>query len=124
MGNFCNNGLKIVKLIVKSWYISYININLEKICWFENWIFKNFFLNIYRSQTDYKEKKLWRSRNSNDKHYNEFNGQTQKVKKINNNIQNTTQKNKHWAIHTILITGCTRVFRKGKQIARKMTGYI
>ena len=30
MGNFCNNGLKIVKLIVKSWYISYININLEK----------------------------------------------------------------------------------------------
>ena len=34
-------------------YISYINIHLEKNCWFKNWIFKNFFLKIYRSQMDY-----------------------------------------------------------------------
>ena len=34
-------------------YISYINKRLEKNCWFENWIFKNFVLKIHRSQTDY-----------------------------------------------------------------------
>jgi hypothetical protein len=34
---------------------SYINIYLEKKMFeFENWNFKNFFLKIYRSQTDYK----------------------------------------------------------------------
>jgi hypothetical protein len=53
MGNFFNNGPSILKLIVKSSYISYINIHLEKKYWFENWIFKNFFLKIYGSQTDY-----------------------------------------------------------------------
>ena len=30
MGNFFNNGSKILKLIVESWYISYINKHLEK----------------------------------------------------------------------------------------------
>ena len=39
--------------ICQSSYILYINIHLKKKCWFENWIFKNFFLYIYRSQTDY-----------------------------------------------------------------------
>ena len=53
MGSFFNNGPKCLKLIVKSSYISYIKIYRENKCWFENWIFKNIFLKIYRSQTDY-----------------------------------------------------------------------
>ena len=35
----------------QSSYISY-NKHLEKNYWFENWIFKNYFLKIYWSQTD------------------------------------------------------------------------
>jgi hypothetical protein len=38
--------------------MSYINIHLEQKCWFENRIFKNFFLDIYRSQTDYNSGKI------------------------------------------------------------------
>jgi hypothetical protein len=34
-------------------YISYINIQLEKNVDLKNWIYKNFFLEINRSQTDY-----------------------------------------------------------------------
>jgi hypothetical protein len=33
-------------------YISYINIHLEKTCWFKKWILRIFVLKIYRSQTD------------------------------------------------------------------------
>ena len=51
MDNFFNNG---PKFNCESSYISYINIHLEKNCWFENWIFKNFFLDIYKSSGLYK----------------------------------------------------------------------
>ena len=34
-------------------FVYIINIHLEKKCWFKNWIFKNFFLDIYRGQMDY-----------------------------------------------------------------------
>ena len=62
MGNFFNNGPKILKLIVRfRIYISYFNKHLEKNCWFENWIFKNFFLKIYRSQTDYTKMEYFNS---------------------------------------------------------------
>ena len=55
MGNFFNNGPKILKLIVRVCiYHTLINI-YKKNCWFENWSFKNFFLKINRSQTDYNE---------------------------------------------------------------------
>ena len=47
MDNFLNNGQKF-EINCRSSYITYINIYLEKKCWFENWIFKFFFLEIYR----------------------------------------------------------------------------
>ena len=53
MGNFLNNGPKILKLIVRV-RIYHILINIQKKNRFEIWIFKNFFLKIYRNQTDYK----------------------------------------------------------------------
>jgi hypothetical protein len=36
-------------VIAKPW----IQNNKHMLCWFQNWIFHNFFLKIYRSQTDY-----------------------------------------------------------------------
>ena len=54
MGNFLNNVPKILKLTVRV-RIYHILINFfKKNCCFENWIFKNFFLKIYRSKTDYR----------------------------------------------------------------------
>ena len=47
MDNFLYNGQKF-EINCRSSYITYINIYLEKKCWFENWIFKVFFLEIYR----------------------------------------------------------------------------
>ena len=53
MDNFLNNEPKILKLIVRV-HIYHILIYIQKNkCWFENWIFKNFFMKIYRSQMDY-----------------------------------------------------------------------
>ena len=50
---FFNNWPTILKLIVRvRKYHILINMQKKK-CWFENWIFKNFFLEIYRSQTNY-----------------------------------------------------------------------
>ena len=48
-----NNGQFFFLIKCQNSYISYINKRLEKNCWFENWIFKNFVLKIHRSQTDY-----------------------------------------------------------------------
>jgi hypothetical protein len=54
MGNFFNNGSKILKLIVRVG-IYHILINIKKKnCWFENWIFTQKILYIYRSQKDYR----------------------------------------------------------------------
>jgi hypothetical protein len=49
----CHKCTNIFEINCQSSYISYINMHPEKYCWFENWIFKNLFLKIYRSQTDY-----------------------------------------------------------------------
>ena len=48
MGNFFNNGPTFFKLIIKSWYKSYINIYRD----FQ----ELFLLKIYRSQMDYRYK--------------------------------------------------------------------
>ena len=56
MDNFFNSGPKILKLIVR-FHIYHIFIYIQKKnCSYENRIFKNFFLDIYRSQTDYNPK--------------------------------------------------------------------
>jgi hypothetical protein len=53
MGNFFNNGQIFFKLIVRVRIYRILIKIWKKKCWFENWIFKNLFLEIYRSQTDY-----------------------------------------------------------------------
>ena len=52
MDNFLNNGQTFFKLIVgvRKYHIL---IHIQKKCWFENWLFKYFFLEIYRSEADY-----------------------------------------------------------------------
>ena len=53
MGSLFNNGSQILKLIVRV-HIYHILIHIKtKNCSLENWIFKNFFLKIYRNQTNY-----------------------------------------------------------------------
>ena len=43
MGNFFNNGPKFLKLIVRVRIYHILIYIWKKSCWFENWIFKNFF---------------------------------------------------------------------------------
>jgi hypothetical protein len=55
-----------------------INKHLEKNCWFENWIFKNFFLKIYGSQMDYSTYIYTHDRT----HYRKFNNKNGGVKRV------------------------------------------
>ena len=90
MDNFLNNRQK---LEINCWssYISYINTYLEKNCWFENWIFKYFFLEIYRRNGlchAYEIRVITKLPNSEQS----YKGKVKTHKYINRQNQSTTGK--------------------------------